>query len=94
VSKQQEKIIVVDASIAIKWFNPSEELSSIAGKMLQDYFDRNIKLVAPEFFYYEIASGISKAIARNYITATEGQKAIDYILRLVLIVLTKQKLSL
>jgi len=42
----------------------------------------NIKLAVPEFFYYEIASGIRKAIMRDYITAIEGQKAIDYILQL------------
>lgn len=81
MSKQQ-KGIIVDASIAIKWLNPSEELSNFAEKILQDYLDGKIKLAIPEFFYYEIASGISKAIMRDYITAIEGQKAIDYILQL------------
>ena len=76
------KKIVVDASIAIKWLNPSEELGNIALEILKDYKQGKLLFAVPEFFYYEIASGISKAVARKDITGKEGQQALNDILQM------------
>jgi predicted nucleic acid-binding protein len=80
VSEEQGKNITVDASIAVKWVNPSEEFGDIAKEMLRDYERRKLSFSVPEFFYYEAASGISKAVARGDITKEEGLEALDGIL--------------
>lgn len=80
MSEEQGKKITVDASIAVKWVNPSEQFGDIAGQILQDYEQGKLSFAVPEFFYYEVASGISKAVARGDITREEGLEALDGIL--------------
>ena len=80
VPEEQDEKISVDACIAIKWANPSEQFGDIAKRMLQDYKQGELSFAMPEFFYYEIASGISKSVARGSITREEGEEALNDIL--------------
>ena len=72
--------LVVDASVAIKWFNPAEDLADRANLIRDDYVHGRIALVVPAFWDYEIVNGINKAVARCDLTAKEGRDAVRLML--------------
>ena len=49
--------IVVDASVAVKWFN-LEEYSDIADSMKEAHIRGNIRLVAPSLIVFEVANAL------------------------------------
>lgn len=55
------RVVVVDASVAIKW-SLLESHSAEAGALLQDWRGRQVELLAPELFIYEIASALAKHV--------------------------------
>jgi predicted nucleic acid-binding protein len=67
---------VVDASVAIKWLNPSEVLADKATALYADYAQGYYTLLVPAFWAYEVANGINKAVARGDFTEHEGQEAL------------------
>jgi predicted nucleic acid-binding protein len=71
--------LVVDASVAIKWFNPTEALARRANLIRADYAEGRVALVVPAFWDYEMVSGINKAVARGDLTAEEGREAVRLI---------------
>lgn len=73
---------VVDASVSIKWANPLEEHADEANQMLDDFETGVLALLAPAFWEYELASGISKAIHRGDLTEDEGREALQKTLAL------------
>ncbi len=72
--------LVVDASVAIKWFNPAEALADQANLIREDYVHGRLALVVPVFWDYELINGINKAIARRDLTAEEGHDAVRLVL--------------
>ena len=53
--------LVVDASVAIKWLNPSEALADKASALYADYAQGHFALLVPAFWDYEVANGINSA---------------------------------
>ncbi len=72
--------LVVDASVAIKWFNPAEALADRANAIREDYVHGRVDLVVPAFWDYEMVNGMNKAVARGDLTAEEGRAAVQLIL--------------
>ncbi|ETX02635.1 MAG: hypothetical protein ETSY1_02875 [Candidatus Entotheonella factor] len=72
--------LVVDASVAIKWFNPAEALAEYANLIRADYAHGHIALVVPVFWDYEIANGLNKAVARGDLNSEQGREAVCLIL--------------
>jgi predicted nucleic acid-binding protein len=72
--------LVVDASVAIKWFNPAEDLADRANLIRDDYVHGRIALVVLAFWDYEIVNGINKAVARRDLTGKEGRDAVRLML--------------
>ncbi len=72
--------LVVDASVAIKWLNPSEALADRAHAIRNDYEQGQIALLVPAFWDYEVANGINKAVARGDLSEQEGREAITLLL--------------
>ncbi len=72
--------LVVDASVAIKWLNPSEALADKASALYADYAQGHFALLVPAFWDYEVANGINKAVARGDVTEQEGQEALALLL--------------
>jgi predicted nucleic acid-binding protein len=65
--------IVVDASIAVKWYIRDEIDADRAIDMLLDYEKGKIKLIVPALFYYETGNAINTAVIRKRITEEEGR---------------------
>ena len=72
-------IVVLDASVALKWQFEDEEVLSGATDLLKDFTDNRIELMTLSLFPYEILSAINVAINRKRIEEEAGYRAIHYI---------------
>ncbi|MEM1976941.1 MAG: type II toxin-antitoxin system VapC family toxin [Nitrososphaerota archaeon] len=54
---EEEKILVLDASVAVKWFNV-EPLREKALIIRNKYVNGEIELIAPDLLYYEVANAL------------------------------------
>jgi len=54
---EEEKILVLDASVAVKWFNV-EPLREKALIIRDKYVNGEIELIAPDLLYYEVANAL------------------------------------
>jgi predicted nucleic acid-binding protein len=70
--------VVVDASVAAKWFLPEneEDLVDQALALLDKYDREEIRFVVPDFFYVEIANAIWKAVRVGRVPRTFGDQAL------------------
>jgi len=50
-------IIVLDASVAIKWFN-KEEFSDIALKLREEFYNGKHEIVVPDLILYEVSNAL------------------------------------
>jgi predicted nucleic acid-binding protein len=67
-------IVVVDASIAVKWV--IEEIDShVASALLAEWSNQRKLLVAPDLFLYEVANILRKKVRRNFITPSKAHQA-------------------
>lgn len=81
--------IIIDASVAIKWYVRAEVDAEKAIEMLLDYENGKINLIAPSLFYYEIANAVNTAVLRKRITEYEGQDIIKDLMATDLITLAE-----
>ena len=72
------KRVVVDASVAVKWFL-SEDHSREALLLLESAYER----IAPEFIAIEVASVLRKRFLAKKITNADGEQTLVDLLRLV-----------
>ncbi|MEM2945934.1 MAG: type II toxin-antitoxin system VapC family toxin [Thermoproteota archaeon] len=54
---EEEKVLVLDASIAVKWFNV-EPLREKALTIRNRYASGDIDLIAPDLLHYEVANAL------------------------------------
>ncbi len=71
-------LVVVDASVAVKWFLPEsgEPLANQAVALLGRFDRQEIQFVVPDLFYVEIASAIWKAVRVGRVTRAFGDQAL------------------
>jgi predicted nucleic acid-binding protein len=71
-------LVVVDASVAAKWFLPENEEALVdqAAALLDQYDKREIQFVVPDLFYVEIASAIWKAVRVGRVSRAFGDQAL------------------
>lgn len=84
--------IIIDASVAIKWYVRDEVDAEKAIEMLLDYENGKINLIAPALFYYETANAVNTAVLRKRITDYEGQDIIKDLMATDLITLADAQL--
>ena len=63
-------LFVVDASVAAKWVLPGEHepFSDEALHLLEQWLDRKINLIVPDFFWVELTNVLWKAVRRGRCT--------------------------
>lgn len=71
-------LVVVDASVAAKWFLPEngETLADRALALLNKYDKKEVQFVVPDLFYAEIASAIWKAVRAGRVPGAFGDQAL------------------
>lgn len=84
--------IVVDASVAIKWYVRNEIDADKAIAMLLDYENGKVKFIVPPLFYYETANAVNTAAMKGRIAEYEGRDIIKDLLTMDLITIADAKL--
>jgi predicted nucleic acid-binding protein len=71
-------VLVVDASVAAKWFLPvpGETLVDEAFRLLHQYADGEIRFLVPDLFWAELGNLFWKAVRRNRWTQTSAEAAL------------------
>lgn len=71
-------LVVVDASVAVKWFLPEngESLVSQALALLDAYDKEEVRFVVPDLFYVETASAIWKAVRVGRVPRAFGDQSL------------------
>lgn len=67
--------LVVDASVAYKWFFPEED-AEVAGSLLDRAERGELELIAPEFLILELLNIIWKQLRRKAITVEQSERAL------------------
>ena len=70
-------VLVVDASVVVKWHLRDEEFVDLALRVLQDYQDGRIDLLAPDHVRYEVPNAIRVAVSRSRLSFVEGTGAVN-----------------
>lgn len=65
------QVLVVDASVAIKWFVPEKQ-----HRAALSIFDQDVWLIAPEFILLEASSALQKKLARGEATPDLARQAL------------------
>ena len=83
------KTLVLDASVAAKWFLPAagEPLTSEAQDLLARFTRGRIRFLAPDLFWPELGSVLWKAAAYGRITKPHAEKSIALARQLGLLIL-------
>jgi predicted nucleic acid-binding protein len=79
--------VVVDASVAMKWFVP-EELSAEAVRLL----DGSLELIAPDLLWPEFGNTLWKKLMRAEIVATEAAEILAALGKVPLVVISSSLL--
>ncbi len=76
--------LVVDASVAVKWYLLDEDYADKSGALLSRFLRDEIELAAPEQIRYEVASAITVATRGRAprLTLEQGRRAIEAFLAL------------
>ncbi len=71
------KRVVLDASVAVKWCLPDENLTSQAGRLLDAYHEREMRFLVPDLFWLELANALWKAVWKSKIDAGRADRALS-----------------
>jgi len=69
-------IYVVDASVGVKWFI-EEDYSENADKLLEDFVDGRVDLVAPKSFMQEFCNAIRKYVVKSLLDRNLADKHVE-----------------
>ncbi|MGH2739986.1 MAG: type II toxin-antitoxin system VapC family toxin [Actinomycetota bacterium] len=72
--------LVVDASVALKWVLHDEEAVDEAAALRDDAVERELEMVSPSLWIYEIANGLVGGIRRKRISRRLGDQALQELL--------------
>ena len=76
------ELAVVDASVALSWMIPDEEVGPQAMRLLLTYHGNQVRLLAPSLWEYEVVNALKVGVTRGRLTADEGKQAFCALLAL------------
>lgn len=70
---------VLDANVAAKWFLPPtrETLTTEASRMLRDFSEGRVRLIAPDLFWPEFGNVLWKAVRQKRISRNVAEESIE-----------------
>lgn len=71
------KRIVVDASVALKWFLSDEQFGQAALSLLDKYVSFELEIIAPSLLSYEVLNGLSIAQQRGRVETEKTVMAFE-----------------
>ncbi len=80
-NRPDQRTLVVDASVALKW-QFDDEVDASAALALRDdlLIHRRVRLQAPDLFFHEIINGVLSAVRRKRLEKAVGMEAIRNLL--------------
>ena len=80
---QESKLVVVDASVVLKWQLDDEEYIPQATALRNDFYALSvIKAIAPHLLIYEVINGIVTATRRKRLDSDKALDAMDNLIKL------------
>ena len=80
---QESRLIVVDASVVLKWQLDDEECITQATALRDDYYLQGaIRVIAPQLLVYELVNGIATATRHKRLAPDEAIEAMGNLLAL------------
>lgn len=76
-SASSTPLYVVDASVAVKWVLRDEPDTHLADRLLGDFREGRVRLVAPAHLRYEVPSAIRNAVRARRLSSVAGRVALD-----------------
>ncbi len=74
----EPRVIVVDASVVLKWQLYDEECISQARALKHDIYVRGVlKVIAPQLMAYEVVNGLVTAVRRKRLTPDQARESIS-----------------
>lgn len=65
-------MIVVDASVVIKWINQDEQDSDLARRLLHRHLEKLEEIIVPRLLFYEVANTLATKSRTSKETMTKG----------------------
>ena len=80
---QESKLVVVDASVVLKWQLDDEEYIPQATALRNDFYAQGaIKAIAPHLLIYEVINGVLTAARRKRLNSEKALEVIDNLIEL------------
>ena len=68
-------LVVLDASVIVKWYLPGEQGAAEAARFQERYLSSIPRIVVPDVVRYEVANAVSVALRRGRISADDARQA-------------------
>jgi len=78
------RLAVVDASVALAWVLPDEEVGADALRLLLAYQGNQVRLLTPSLWEYEVLNALRVGVTRGRLTAEDSAEAARALLDLSL----------
>lgn len=80
---QEPRLVVVDASVVLKWQLDDEEYIPQATALRDDFYARGaIKAIAPQLLVYEVVNGIATATKQKRVASSKAMEAMSNLMAL------------
>ena len=86
------RLIVPDASVALKWRLDDEECVRQAREMLLDFGRGSVELVVPDLFFVEISNGMKVAVRMGRIDEESAREFVRQVLQLGMVAIGAEEL--
>jgi len=73
------KLVVLDASVAVKWHLPAahESLVEEAFELLTSHVRQQVRLIVPDFFWAEFGNVLWKAVRKRRVSEEAAREAVE-----------------
>jgi predicted nucleic acid-binding protein len=82
VSAAAQDVLVIDASVALKWYLDDEDDVSIARILLHDLVSGSIRSIAPDHLRWEVVHSLRSSARAGRVTIEQGRRALENFLAL------------
>ncbi len=80
---QEPRLVVVDASVILKWQFDDEEYIPQATALRNDFYAQGaIKAIAPYLLIYEVVNGVLTAVRRKRLASDKALEVMDNLMKL------------
>lgn len=69
--------IIIDSSVALKWFFPEEEYSNEALKIKKDFTEKEITISVPILFFYEVGNVLKSSVKSSRVDSNKAKRVYE-----------------